>query len=275
MIDAEDDCLVNADRYARDAERQGYRSISRQGQAKYRADGKRSNKYQAFRRAGLGKNLRKIIDGTVMERLRIILIYAIPLMFGLIGIWAFFYVLSMNYTRAISFIDWILSGPDNIISTLKDVDTVMSKIHRIILTRMFWIIWFTGFSISVFVLGKYIHNKKEDHSYYATIKRKEACNAIKNIIKVHSVLLSKNTDLEKKIKLLAERMGCESDFGYGDISVIECENEIKEKIDNLNKILRKTKSNVVDNQGDVIQAESILDEISIILDHRAELKKRQ
>lgn len=212
-------------------------------------------------------------ENDFMKRLKIILIYAMPLIFGLIGIWAFFNVLSMNYTRTISFIDWILSGPDNIISTIRDVDTVMSKIHRIILMRIFWIIWFIGFSISIFTLGKYIHNKKEDYSHYATIKGKEAYNEIKNIIKVHIVLLNKNTDLEKKIKLLVERIGYESDFGYGDSSVIECENEIKEKIDNLNKIFQKMKSNIVDNQDDVIQAESILDEINIALDHRAELKK--
>ena len=85
-----------------------------------------------------------------LRKIKEYIIYVLPVLFLLVGIWAFLNVLSMHYTRAISLIDWLLSGSDNIIATLRDVDTLMGQVQRIILMRAFWICWFAGFSVSVF-----------------------------------------------------------------------------------------------------------------------------
>ena len=46
------------------------------------------------------------------QKLKVYIIYALPVAFLLVGIWAFLNVHSMHYTRAISLIDWLLSGDD-------------------------------------------------------------------------------------------------------------------------------------------------------------------
>ena len=103
------------------------------------------------------------------------LIFVLPILFLLVGIWAFLNVISMHYTRAISLIDWLLSGPDNIIAVLRDVDTLMGQVQRIILMRAFWICWFAGFSVSVFMLGRHIQNKKEMNILYIDQVLTESC----------------------------------------------------------------------------------------------------
>ena len=97
-----------------------------------------------------------------LRKIKEYIIYVLPVLFLLVGIWAFLNVLSMHYTRAISLIDWLLSGSDNIIATVRDVDTVMGRLQRIMLMRAFWVLWFAGFSVSIFMLGKHVHNKKSD-----------------------------------------------------------------------------------------------------------------
>ena len=200
------------------------------------------------------------------------IIFALPVLFLLVGIWAFFNVVSINYTRAISIIDWLFSGSDNIIATLRDVDTLMGRLQRIILMRAFWICWFAGFSVSVFMLGRHIQNKKEKYSEYAVIRGKEAYHKAQTvIIRNHNKLHTKEClKLSKRLNALVERLNYESDFGYGDFAIIECENQINQKINALIGHLTDYEPGL-DNQQCV---DAVLDEINILLDQRAEMKKR-
>ena len=200
------------------------------------------------------------------------LIFILPVLFLLVGIWAFFNVVSINYTRAVSVVDWLFSGPDNIIATLQDVDTLMGQVQRIILMRAFWICWFAGFSVSVFMLGRHIQNKKEKYSEYAVIRGKEAYHKaqtvfIRNNNKLHTKECLK---LSKRLNALVERLNYESDFGYGDLAIIDCENQINQKINNLSECLTDYEPDL-DNQRSI---EAVLNEINILLDRRAEMKKR-
>ena len=199
------------------------------------------------------------------------IIFALPILFLLVGIWAFLNVISMYYTRAISMIDWLLSGPDNIVATMRDVDTLMGRLQRIIIMRAFWIYWFAGFSVSVFVLGRHIHNKKERYSEYAEIKGKDAYHKAKEVvIRNHKKLHTTGClQLSKKLNALVERLNYESDFGYGDFAITECENKINQKINALIGHLTDYEPGL-DNQQCV---DVVLDEINILLDQRAEMKK--
>lgn len=200
------------------------------------------------------------------------LIFILPVLFLLVGIWAFFNVVSINYTRAVSVVDWLFSGSDNIIATLRDVDTLMGQVQRIILMRAFWICWFAGFSVSVFMLGRHIQNKKEKYSEYAVIRGKEAYNKAQTvIIRNHNKLHTKEClKLSKRLNALVERLNYESDFGYGALSIIDCENQINQKINNLSECLTDYEPDL-DNQQSI---EVVLNEINILLDRRAEMKKR-
>ena len=67
-----------------------------------------------------------------------------------------------------------------------------------------------------------------------------------------------------------ERLNYESDFGYGDLAIIDCENQINQKINNLSECLTDYEPDL-DNQRSI---EAVLNEINILLDRRAEMKKR-
>ena len=206
------------------------------------------------------------------KKIKEYLIFILPVLFLLVGIWAFFNVVSINYTRAVSLVDWLFSGPDNIIATLRDVDTLMGQVQRIILMRAFWICWFVGFSVSVFMLGRHIQNKKEKYSEYAVIRGKEAYHKAQTvIIRNHNKLHTKEClKLSKRLNALVERLNYESDFGYGALSIIDCENQINQKINNLSECLTDYEPDL-DNQQSI---EAVLNEINILLGRRAEMKKR-
>ena len=206
------------------------------------------------------------------KKIKEYLIFILPLLFLLVGMWAFFNVVSINYTRAVSVVDWLFSGPDNIIATLRDVDTLMGQVQRIILMRAFWICWFAGFSVSVFMLGRHIQNKKEKYSEYAVIRGKEAYHKAQTvIIRNHNKLHTKEClKLSKRLNALVERLNYESDFGYGAVAIIDCENQIYQKINNLSECLTDYEPDL-DNQQSI---EVVLNEINILLDRRAEMKKR-
>ena len=65
-------------------------------------------------------------------------------------------------------------------------------------------------------------------------------------------------------------MKFESDFGYGDLSVIDCENQIDKRFYDLAVLLAAYEPDL-DNQQCI---ETVLNEINILLDRRAEMKKR-
>lgn len=206
------------------------------------------------------------------QKLKVYIIYALPVLCLGVGIWAFLNVLSMHYIRAISLIDWLLSGSDNIVATVRDVDTVMGKLHRIMLMRVFWVLWLAGFSVSVFMLGRHIQNKKERYAEYAKITGKDAYHKAQAvIIRNHNKLHTKGClQLSKKLNALVERLNYESGFGYGDWATIECENQINQKLNDLAECLTDYEPGL-DNQQCV---DAVLDEINILLDQRAEMKKR-
>lgn len=206
------------------------------------------------------------------KKIKEYLIFILPVLFLLVGIWAFFNVVSINYTRAVSVVDWLFSGPDNIIATLRDVDTLMGQVQRIILMRAFWICWFAGFSVSVFMLGRHIQNKKEKYSEYAVIRGKEAYHKAQTVsIRNHNKLYTKEClKLSKRLNALVERLSYESDFGYGALAIIDCENQINQKINNLSECLTDYEPDLYNQQS----IEAVLNEINILLDRRAEMKKR-
>lgn len=206
------------------------------------------------------------------KKIKEYLIFILPVLFLLVGIWAFFNVVSINYTRSVSVVDWLLSGPDNIVATMRDVDTVMGRLQRIMLMRAFWVLWFAGFSVSVFMLGRHIQNKKEKYSEYAVIRGKEAYHKAQTLfIRNHNKLHTKEClKLSKRLNALVERLNYESDFGYGALAIIDCENQINQKINNLSECLTDYEPDL-DNQQCI---EVVLNEINILLDRRAEMKKR-
>lgn len=210
------------------------------------------------------------------NRIKQYLTYVLPWIFIIVGIWAFFQITSFRYAKAINFVDWLFSGSENIELTLRDVNIVMGVMKRTIFTRVFWIVWFIGFSVSVINLGYYIHNKKQDYAPNCEIVDKEPHKKMRGIIKCYEGCLLKynKSKVLKNLNLLAEQLYYESDFGYGSAEIIEYENAIYSKICFVENILENIASGLEENADIWNSLDDTIRHINILMDERAEAKKR-
>ncbi len=55
------------------------------------------------------------------------LAYAAPIIMAIVGLVLYSYILPAKYMKAISLIDWLFSGSDHIIATLRDADGVLEQ----------------------------------------------------------------------------------------------------------------------------------------------------
>lgn len=209
----------------------------------------------------------------IFNRIRFLL----PLFFLLIGIITYFVVVPKLYGQVISFIDWIMSDPQNIIDTLRDPSKVMGKTNMILAMKVFWYLWLAGFVASLYYAGKYFQNHTEPVSSNAILRGKEPYYLAMDI----SALLKESypgvDDLQIKqfiqsIEYLEEHLSAESDFGYGKEEVIKCENNIARQLNYLKDSVPYILSgNKEENLKELNKAAEI---IKSLLRKRTELKKR-
>lgn len=208
--------------------------------------------------------------------------FIIPIIIFIIGIIAYFFLEPDNkqvlyflrwlwgdsHNHSLSFIDWLF------IDSVPHTDASTSNI--IISKRFFWIIWLITFIISLFLLGLKIHKQTEYVNPNAILIMNEPyllINKIYNKIKyacseydyeeLNSILYS--------VKCLKEKLSVESDFGFGDNSIIICENNIAKLLQNLLSI-----SNNIDDinlYNYIKEAKFIIENINSNLVERTELKK--
>ena len=88
------------------------------------------------------------------------LAYAAPIIMAIVGLVLYSYILPAKYMKAISLIDWLFSGSDHIIATLRDADGVLEQFYKILLTKVIVWIWSAGFVISLFVCGHALQNRR-------------------------------------------------------------------------------------------------------------------
>ncbi len=206
-----------------------------------------------------------------------IIIFLLPIAIILLGIIAYLIVIPHTYRKAVSFIDWLFSNPQNIIDTLREPNTVLPKLYNIIGLRICRWIWLASFITSLFFVGRQLQYKTQHSALNAIFIDREPYFAIQDLdAKLKVIRLKINCDeLEefyKSVKQLEEHLSIESDFGYGDDSIISCENDIASQI----QFLLASYSNI--EAGNVTSSIQPLNEailnINTLLQRRTELKKK-
>lgn len=213
------------------------------------------------------------IDRNVMSKA----VFAAPIIMLLIALVAYFIVIPNIYGQVVSFIDWLASDPQNIIDTLRDPNAAFSKANYIILIRVFWYVWLSGFIASLFFVGKQFQKKPEPNATNAILVKKEAYLLAQDITEALKLEYQKNKSkdinaLLTAVKRLEEKLYVESDFGYGKNNVINCENNIARQLQYLlDSAPYISTGNVSDNIAEMNKA--ILN-INSLLRKRIELKKK-
>lgn len=213
------------------------------------------------------------LDKKVMNKF----VFFIPVIILLIGVIAYFIVVPNIYGRVVSFVDWLFTDPQNIISTVRDPNAVLPQVNSIIGMRIFWWVWLAGLITSLFFVGKQLQSKPETSAPNAILTKKEPYLMIQTVVdalkqvKTHSH--NKQLDsLIYSIKKLEEKLSVESDFGYGQNAVISCENNIARQIQFLVDIAPCIENG--DFEENIKAMNTAIMNINSLLRRRIELKKR-
>lgn len=162
-------------------------------------------------------------------------VFAVPVLILLIGLIAYFIIVPNIYGQVVSFVDWLFTAPEDIISTLRDPNAVSPKVNSIIGIRMFWWIWLGSLIGSLFFVGKKLQAKPEPNVPNALLTKKEPYFMIMDVTEaLKQIKMRQNNrkldSLLYAVKKLEEKLSVESDFGYGKGAVISCENNIARQI---------------------------------------------
>lgn len=217
--------------------------------------------------------------GLHKNKIKEFVFFALIFIFLIILTVADFTVIPSIYGENVSFIKLIFTDPKKIISILVKTGTILNETDSVIgkFFPLFMWIWLIGFFFTLLYLGKHFHTKSEECNQNATMLKKEPYLMIQNINSVlKQIKRRKNSkELERLMcstKFLEERLSTESDFGYGNESIIDCENNIAQQLElllnyALNIEARDFKENINSMNKTIIN-------ISSLIERRVELKRR-
>ena len=171
-----------------------------------------------------------------------------PLIMLIVGLILYYNILPARYNKVISFIDWLFSGTDNIIATLRSADIVSGQFYKILLTKFIVWVWTIGFIFSLFLCGKAVQNNREANPQ-AVLIGNVSSNVMDEIMSIVRMKLDRShSDSAREVYTVLQRLEVRvqalSEFGFGNAMVLAVENQI---YDNLKKIL------VICEDGDVEQ----------------------
>ena len=155
------------------------------------------------------------------------LLYLSPVIILVIGIVLNLVLIPIIYGSGVSFIEWLLGDPNNIAETLKNASNVLIPIYIIILIKILNVILAAAFAISLFFIGRSLHNKKPLQNDSAKLHGKEPYLTTISMLEEIKLIGSKKTEPARRaVQLLNERLKNESAFGEGSDAVVNCENEM-------------------------------------------------
>lgn len=137
-------------------------------------------------------------------------------------------------------------------------------------------ILFISFVISLFFVGKHIQERRPDVNPVSILKGKQAYFIV---LEISSILESlegneENTELKytrEKVKRLEERLKVETEFGYGNRSVIHLENNISTHLIDMKKLVSNLEA---DGEVPISELGNYTLKINELLHRRMEMKRR-
>lgn len=192
------------------------------------------------------------------------LAYAAPIIMAIVGLVLYSYILPAKYMKAISLIDWLFSGSDHIIATLRDADGVLEQFYKILLTKVIVWIWSAGFILSLFVCGHALQNGRTANVSAKLVGPVLSPLADTLVSMVQENAPQKGTDFRRLTASMIDlqRMvdGLD-DFGYGNQSVLSLEEKIYEMFQSVIKGVENLMRN---HSSDKEKIDSLLMDISRI-----------
>jgi uncharacterized membrane protein YfbV (UPF0208 family) len=135
---------------------------------------------------------------------------------------------------------------------------------------------FISFVTSLFFVGKHLQERRPDVNPVSILKGKQAYFIILEIASILETLNRKeeNTELKhtkEKVKRLEERLKMETEFGYGNRSVIHLENDISTHLIEMKKLVSNLEAG---REVSISELENSALKVNELLQRRVELKRR-
>ena len=200
------------------------------------------------------------------------LAYFAPVIMIIIGIFLYSVILPARYNKVISLMDWLFSGTDNIIATLRSADIVLGQFYRILFTKILIWVWTIGFLFSLFWCGYTVQNSKEKSGNLLIGEdgKKAMLVRIVNQAEKYYRLNKSNDDsklIYKKAVILESRFLACGEFGYGNYDITELENHICNKLVELEKLLSDENYDYAEVNDKYIRIHNLLEEREAMLKH--------
>ena len=200
------------------------------------------------------------------------LAYFAPVIMIIIGIFLYSVILPARYNKIISLMDWLFSGTDNIIATLRSADIVLGQLYRILFTKVLVWVWTIGFLFSLFWCGYTVQNskKKSGNLLIGEDRKKAMLVRIVNQAEKYYRLNKSNDDskliYKKAVSLEARFLAC-GEFGYASHNITELENHICNELVELGKLLSDANYDYAEVNDKYIRIHSLLEEREAMLKH--------
>lgn len=151
----------------------------------------------------------------------------VPIVIAVIYMIVCYIWLPSLYGKSLSITDWNIINPEELIAKLQDQNEVFVPTYKIWAFRIIiWLLWI-GLIGSLFNLGRIFQNKKPEYNmnglmrdrepYYKAVEINESIKTIKD---------NKVQEAKTSVRNVMEHLRNESAFGFGNASVINCENDI-------------------------------------------------
>lgn len=200
--------------------------------------------------------------------------WLLPVLIFIMYVVAYMMLLPDACGKTINEMQQVINNPQDLIDMLQNQNVVFLPMYENwgikILTGLFW----GGFIASLFNLGRIIHNKKPEYNIHALMREKEPYLKAMEINEAIKTTRCKETsDAKIAITKVMEKLRYESPFGYGNDTVIHCENDIVnclKKIEGNVQALLNDKTAKEAGNAIVANCETIKTKLKI----RTEMKKR-
>lgn len=200
------------------------------------------------------------------------LAYFAPVIMIIIGIFLYSVILPARYNKVISLMDWLFSGTDNIVATLRSADIVLGQFYRILFTKILVWVWTIGFLFSLFWCGYTVQNSKEKSGnlLIGEDRKKAMLVRIVNQAEKYYRLNKSNDDsklIYKKAVILESRFLACGEFGHGSDNITELENLICNELLSLEKLLSDENYDYAEVNDKYIRIHNLLEEREAMLKH--------
>lgn len=160
--------------------------------------------------------------------------YLCPILIAAIYVIIYVIVMPMAYGKGLTIGRLMTDDPESIAAFLMDKNKVFAAVNRILLLKILMYVLYVAFIASLFALGYVIQNKKPKQHIDAIMHDREAyVKAMAINARVQNITLDGTDEAKTAVRNVTEHLRNESAFGYGNIQVIRCENEVAKCLRNI------------------------------------------